>query len=337
MANLKTKFMGIEIKNPIVVGSSNLSEDIDTLIELEKAGAGAIVYKSLFEEQIKLEEIQMSEYLHEYDERNAEMISIFPRLKHAGPEEHLNALEKAKKSLSIPLIGSLNAVNKETWVKYAGLIEQTGVDGIELNFYSVPNNPDIDELTILEEQLDIIHSVEKAIKIPLSVKISPFYTNTFHVIKEMDKLKVNGFVLFNKLFQPDINIEKESHTIKFAISNEGEYKLSLRFAGILYKNIKANICSNTGIYTGKDIVKLILAGSDSVQVVSAIYKHKAKHISLMLSEIESWMDAHSYKSLNDFKGKLSKQGINDPFTYSRAQYVNILMQHQEITKKYPVI
>ncbi|MFW5793256.1 MAG: dihydroorotate dehydrogenase-like protein [Bacteroidota bacterium] len=337
MANLKTKFMGIEIKNPIVVGSSNLSQNTETLIELEKAGAGAIVYKSLFEEQIKLEEVQMNEELHEYDERHSEMISIFPKLKHSGPKEHLAALEKAKKSLSIPLIASLNAVSKDTWVEYAGLIEKTGVDGIELNFYSVPKSPDVEESTIVKEQIDIIKAVKKAVKIPISVKLSPFYANVFHVIKEMDKLNVDGFVLFNKLYQPDINIEKESHTIKFSLSNEGEYKLPLRYAGLLYKNIKANISSNTGIYTGKDIIKLILAGSDNVQVVSAIYKNKAKHISSMLSEIESWMDSHSYKSINDFKGKLSEQGTKDPFTYSRAQYVNILMQHEEIIKKYPVI
>ncbi|MFO8067033.1 MAG: dihydroorotate dehydrogenase-like protein [Bacteroidales bacterium] len=337
MADLKTKFMGIEIKNPIVIGASNLSQDPKMLVQLEKAGAGAIVYKSLFEEQIKLEEVQMEEELHEYDERHAEMTSIFPKLEHSGPKDHLNSLRKAKESLSIPLIASLNAISKETWVDYAKQIEETGVDGIELNFYSLPKDSEVDEQSIIKDQLNIIKSVKKSVKIPVSAKLSPFYTNISHVISEMDKLSIDGFVLFNKLFQPDIDIEKESHVIKASLSNEGDYKLSLRWAGILYKAIKANISSNTGVYSGNDVVKLLLAGTDSVQIVSAIYKNKAEHIKNMLSEIESWMKSHSYDSIKDFKGNLSNKVLKEPTTYSRTQYVNILMQHEEIIKKHSQI
>ena len=337
MADLKTKFMGFEIKNPIVVGACNLSQDPETLLHLENAGAAAIVYKSLFEEQINLEKIQMEEDIHEFDERNAEMIDIFPKLKHAGPKEHLLALEKAKKALQIPLIASLNAVNKDVWIEYAELIEKTGVDGIELNFYSLPKDPDISELSIIDEQLEIVQELKKRIKIPVSVKLSPNYTNPLHVIHKLDKIGVEGFVLFNRLLQPDIDVEKELHTLTFALSNEGDYRESLRFAGLLHNKTNGNIASNTGIHTGEDVIKLLLAGSDSVQIVSAIYRHKPQHISNMLGEIEEWMKSHSYNSINDFKGKLSKDGSKDPFAYARAQYVNILLKPEAIMKRYPTI
>ncbi len=335
MTKLETKFMGIDIKNPIVVGASNLSQNAETLVKMEKAGAAAIVYKSLFEEQIQYEKIQMEEDLHEYDERHAEMISTHPGLKHAGPKEYLLNLKEAKKALSVPLIASLNAVEKETWVEYAQLIEETGVDGLELNLYSIPGYTESEAAEPENQQIEILKAVKKVVNFPISVKLGPFYTNTLSVISKMDKVGVNGYVLFNRLFQPDIDTDKEKHHIPFNLSKEGDYKLSLRYAGMLYNNVQGNICSNTGIYTGKDIAKLLLAGSDSVQVVSAIYKHKPEHIATMLEELESWMKSHSYNSLKDFQGKLSQTSTKDKFAYTRAQYIDILMNAEEIIKKHP--
>ncbi len=337
MADLKTKFMGIDVKNPIVVGACNLSQNPETLVQLEKAGASAIVYKSLFEEQIQYERIQMNESLHEFDDRHAEMTSIHPRLEHGGPKEYLLELKKAKEALSIPLIASLNAVYKETWVEYAQLIQETGVDGIELNFYAAPKDAVTEAVAIENQQLDILKAVRKVVSIPVGVKLGPFYSNPVYVASQMDKLGVNGFVMFNRLFQPDIDVEGEKHVFPFFLSREGDYRLSLRFTGMLYKHIKANICANTGIYSGKDVARMILAGADCVQVVSALYKNKPAHISSMLSELEKWMEAKSYSSLADFQGKLSKASISDPFAYSRAQYVDILMRPEEILKKYPVV
>ena len=328
--------MGIDVKNPIVVGACNLSQDPDTLVQLEKAGASAIVYKSLFEEQIQYEKAQMQDSLHEFDERHAEMTSIHPKMEHAGPKEYLSGLKKAKEALSIPLIGSLNAIYKETWVEYAKLIEETGVDGLELNLYSAPKDAGSDARKIEAHQMEILEAVKKEVTIPVSVKLGPFYSNPLEVISKLDKLGVNGFVLFNRLFQPDIDVVDEKHIFPFNLSKEGDYRLSLRYAGLLYDNIKGNICSNTGIYSGKDIARMILAGADCVQVVSAIYKNKPAHIGKMLSEFESWMESNSYDSLDEFKGKLSKKSAKDPFVYSRAQYVDILMNPEEIIKKYPM-
>ena len=337
MADLKTKFMGIDVKNPIIVGACNLSQDPETLAQLEKAGAAAIVYKSLFEEQVQYEKVQMNEDLHEFDDRHAEMTTIHPRIDHAGPKEYLLGLGKAKEALSIPLIASLNAVYKETWVEYSQLIEETGVDGLELNFYAVPKDAGTDPATLEDQQIDILKAVRKVVSIPVSVKLGPFYSNPLYVISRMDKVGVNGYVLFNRLFQPDIDVDSEQHIFPFNLSKEGDYRLSLRFTGMLYKNTKGTICSNTGIYSGKDVVRMILAGADSVQVVSAIYKHKPAHISKMLKEMEAWMESKSYNSLKDFHGKLSKVRMDDPFAYSRAQYVDILMKSDEIMKKYPVV
>jgi dihydroorotate dehydrogenase (fumarate) len=337
MADLKTKFMGIEVKNPIVVGACNLSQNPDTLIQLEKAGAAAIVYKSLFEEQIQYERVQLNESLHEYDDRHAEMTSIHPKMEHAGPKEYLGDLKKAKESLSIPVIGSLNAVYKETWVEYAKLIQETGVDGLELNFYAVPKDTGANAAQLENQQLEILKAVKEAVTIPVAVKLGPFYSNPLHVISEMDKIGVNGFVLFNRLFQPDIDVETGQHVFPFYLSREGDYRLPLRFAGMLYQHVKGQICSNTGIYTGRDVAKMLLAGADCVQIVSTLYKNKPAHISVMLNDLESWMSSKSYASLDDFRGKLSKSGTSDPFAYSRAQYVDIIMKPEEIMKKYPVV
>ncbi len=335
MADLKSKFMGIEIKNPIVVGSCNLSQDPETLIQLEKAGAAAIVYKSLFEEQIQYERMQMDDELHEFDERHAEMISIHPHLEHAGPKEYLAELKKAKKSVSIPLIASLNAVYKETWVEYAQLIEETGVDGLELNFYITPRKADQDDSE--EKQLETFRAVRKAVSIPLSVKLGPFYSNPLKIISKLDEAGANGFVLFNRLFYPDIDTQSEKIFSPFNLSNEGDYKLSLKFTGLLYNNVTANICANTGIFSGEDVARMILARADCVQVVSALYKNKAQHIEKMVKNLDAWMKSKSHKSLDDFRGRLSDSVLKDPFAYARAQYVDILMNPEKIIKKYPAI
>jgi dihydroorotate dehydrogenase (fumarate) len=337
MIDLKTKFMGIDIKNPIVVGACNLSQNHETLLQLEKAGASAIVYKSLFEEQIQYEKIQLNESLHEFDERHAEMTNIHPRMEHAGPKEYLMGLKRAKESLSIPVIGSLNAIYKETWVEYAGLIQETGVDGIELNFYAVPKDSDSDAAKLEDSQIEILKAVRQVVTIPVSVKLGSFYTNPLNLTARMDEAGVNGYVLFNRLFQPDIDIDSEEHIFPFNLSKEGDYRLPLRFTGLLYKKVKGNICSNTGIYTGKDVAKMILAGADCVQVVSALYKFKPAYIQEILGGLESWMESKSYSSVKDFQGKLSRASASDPFAYSRAQYVDILMKPEEIMKKYRTI
>ena len=330
MANLKTNYLGLELKNPIIVGASNLVTSIDNLKRMEEAGAAAVVFKSLFEEQIQLESLQMDEQLTEYNERHAEMTKLFPSMEHAGPREHLMNVKKAREALTIPLIASLNTVYRETWLEYAKLLEDTGVNALELNFYSVPRDPKLKGEEIIEEQLSIIKEVKSSISIPVSVKLSAYYTNPLNVIFRMDQTGVDGFVLFNRFFQPEINLDKEEHMVHFPLSDDEDNKLPLRFAGLLYGNVSASICSNTGIYKGSDVVKMLLAGADCVQVVGTLYKNKIGYITTMLTDLEKWMASKNYKSLKDFRGKLSNKNTNDPFVYKRAQYVDLLLKSENI-------
>lgn len=337
MADLKTKYLGLELKNPVILGASNLVTHIDNIRKAEDAGASAVVYKSLFEEQIQLETAQFDDELDEYTERHAEMVSLFPNLQHAGPEEHLYNLQKVKESIGIPVIASINAIYKETWVEYARLIEQTGVDALELNFYAVPRDMRLDGRDIISRQIENFKAVKSKVGLPVSVKLSPFYANPLNIIGQLDKAGVDGFILFNRLFQPDIDITKEQHYTPYGVSNPEDHRLALRFAGLLYGTIKASICSNTGIFTGEDVIKMILAGADCVQVVSTVYKNKIDHLRTIIDDIQKWMDGKGYKKIDDFRGKLSNKNINDPFVYKRAQYIDLLLKSDEIFKKYPMV
>lgn len=337
MIDLSTHYMGIPLRNPIIIGSSSLVNDMDMLKKLEEAGAAAIVYKSLFEEQIHLESIQLEDEMTEFSDRNAEMVTIFPKLEHAGPEEYLNNLSKAKGQLGIPLIASLNCIYTESWLEYAKLIEKTGVDGLELNFYAVPRDFNAEAKTIEDQQVELFNAIKKVVSIPVSVKLSPFYTNTLNLISRLDKSGANGFVLFNRLFEPDINTEELKHTSPFNLSHEGDGRVAIRYAGMLYGQVEGSVCSNTGIFSGNDVVKMLLAGADCVQIVSTIYKHKPEHIAIMLSEIGTWMNAHKFESISEFKGLLSRKKTANPYIYKRAQYIEILMGSEEVQKKHLTI
>lgn len=337
MAKLAVNYMGIPLKNPIVVGSSNMVNNPETLKKLQDAGAAAIVYKSLFEEQIQLESIQFQDEMELYNERNAEMVSLYPGMQYAGPQEFLMKLAEAKSLLDIPLIGSLNCVFPETWVEYAELIEKTGVDGLELNFFSIPRDFNTEAKSIEDEQVSVVEQVCKKVKIPVSVKLSPFYTNTLQVIKRMEKAGAKAFVLFNRMFEPDINLDTLQHSTPFNLSAEGDYRLTLRYTGILYGNTQASLVSSTGIYTGNDIVKMVLTGADAVQMVSALYKHKPELITKVLADLEAFMDKNGYADLKDFRGKLSKASVKDPYIYKRAQYIDLLLHSEKIFRKYPAV
>jgi dihydroorotate dehydrogenase (fumarate) len=339
MADLRTQYMGLELKNPVIVGANNLVTSIDNLRRIEKAGAAAVVYKSLFEEQIHLENLELFEQRTEYEERNAEMITLFPNSKSVPlyPEDHLLNLKRAKESVAIPVIASLNAVYDETWIEYAIKIEETGVDGIELNFYTVPEAFDEDYEDIEKRQVKTLTDVKSAVKIPVAVKLSSFYTNPLRHISDLDKAGADGFVLFNRLFQPDINIEKQQHQYPYNLSNPEDNRLPLRFAGLLYSNIRASICTNSGIFSGRDVIKMILAGADCVEVVSTLYLNQIEVISSIVQEIEKWMDSNEYHTINSYKGKLSRKNTKSELPYHRAQYIDFMMSTSEILKKYKVI
>lgn len=335
MVDLKTKYCGLTLKNPIVVGASNLVSDIDNLVKLEKAGAAAIVYKSLFEEQIQLESLELEQSQEVYSNWDAEHESFFPSMKHGGPAEHLLRLRQARNAVSIPLIGSLNCVFLDTWLEYAQKMAETGIDALELNFYASEIDFESDGAAIVNNQIEVLREVHKTIRIPVIVKLSPFYTNSLSVINKMDKAGASGVVLFNRLFQPDIDIEKEIHHYPYNFSSENDSRLALRYAGLLYGKIDASVICNTGIFSGHDVVKMLLAGADAVQVVSTIYKRGINYIESMLIDMEKWMEKKNYTSINDFKGKLSKENMIDPFAYKRAQYVDILMRSEVFMQYHP--
>jgi len=333
MADLRIKYLGLELKNPIIVGACNLVTDINSLKKIEEAGAAAVVYKSLFEEQIQIERFRYEEDLEAYNERNAEMTRIFPNIEHAGPEEHLNELRKAKDAVKIPVIASLNAVYTESWVEYAMKIQETGVDAIELNFYNVPREFSKESYFIERQQLDIVKEVIAELKIPVSVKLSANYANALNLIDRMDREGIKGVVLFNRFFQPSIDIDKIQHSGKINFSSQSEKGLALRFAGLLFSEIKASICANTGIHTSSDVIEMLLAGADAVQVVSTLYLNKIEYIQTIIAELNKWMDEHKFSSIEQFKGKLSRAEISDDFVYKRAQYIDIILNSKNIFGK----
>ena len=339
MADLKTSYMGIDLKNPIIIGASNLVTDIENLKRIEKAGAAAVVYKSLFEEQIQLENLEHYERTTEYNERNAEMISLYPCSISGTPDiqEHLISLKKAKDSVSIPVFASINAVHNEKWVEYARKIEETGVDGLELNFYSVPEKNGNGYENIEKKQIKILRNVKSAVSIPVAVKLSSYYTNPMKHITDLGKAGADGFVLFNRLFQPDIDIHTEEHHFPYSLSNSEDNRLPLRFAGMLFGNTKTSICTNTGIMNGSDVIKMLLAGADCVQIVSTIYLNQIEVISIMINEILKWMDLRGYKTIESFRGKLSKKNSENKLPYYRAQYMDFMMTTSQILRKYKII
>lgn len=334
--DLTTDYGSLTLKNPIVMGASNIVTDPENLVKLEKAGVGAIVYKSLFEEQLQLESYQLDQMQETYSNWDAEHETFFPSARHAGPTEHLRQLREAKSKLTIPLIGSLNCVNDESWLEYALKMIDTGIDGLELNFYNNNTDFSLKAAAIEEKQLKTLELVRAgARQIPLFVKLSPFYSNPLHVISQMDRIGADGFVLFNRLFQPDIEVDLEEHHFPYNFSSETDNRLALRYSGLLYKKIKGSIIANTGIFSGKDAVKMILAGATGVQVVSTIYKKGIHQVEVMLEEMKAWMKKKGYKSLDDFRGKLSREQLTDPFAYKRAQYVDILMKSEMFLQYHP--
>lgn len=337
MADLKTTYLGLDLKNPIIAGASTMTKNLDTIKRLEDAGAAAIVTSSLFEEEIALEQYKFEEDLSKFDFKHPEMIDIFPDLEHAGPEEHLMWVRKAKESVSIPVFGSLNAVHPETLQDYAKKMEQTGADGLELNLYRFPEHTDDNGEKIEAEQKEQLKKILETVSIPVSVKLSPFYTNPLNFICSLDSEGVKGFVLFNRLFQPDIDIDNEKNIFPFNLSNRVDSRLPLRYTGLLFGELNGDICSSTGIMSGDDVVRMILAGASCVQAVSTFYRNKITSLEKMLKTVEEWMDKKGYSSLDDFRGKLSRKNSGDPSAYKRAQYVKLLLHPEIIQENFPVL
>ncbi len=325
MANLRASYMGLELSGPIVVAASSISSRVERIQMAERAGAGALVIRSLFEEQIQFDKLRMEDALAVGSEAFSEAVSYFPEMEGNPAEEHLYWIEEARAAVDMPLIASLNAVTPQGWMDYATRLESTGVNALELNVYSVAADPQRSGSEIEAEIYSILEAVRGQVSIPVSVKLSPYFTSTAHVATQLAQRGAAALVLFNRFLQPDINIQTESLTSEMIYSSPAEMKLPLRWVALLYGRVEADLALNTGVHTGRAVAKAVLAGAHVVQIASALLTHGIPYLSTMLRELEGWMDDRGYQTLDEFRGKLSQKEVADPVGFERAQYVRLLM------------
>jgi dihydroorotate dehydrogenase (fumarate) len=327
MADLATTYMGIGLASPIVVAACPVSNSIDRVRMAEQAGAGALVIRSLFEEQIQFDALRMEERLAGGAE-SAEAFSNFPSLRHGEAKEHLMWVEKTRAAVRMPLIASLNAASPGSWARFARDLADTGVDGIELNVYTVAADPARDGMLLEEELSEIVQAVRNSIRLPLAVKLSPYYTSFSHVAQRVDNTGVQALVLFNRFLQPTIDPVSQTTDSEMPLSTPAEIRLPLRWIALLYGRVQAQLALSTGVHSGIDAARGILAGAQVVQTASALLLQGIPYLSMMLRELEGWMAEKGYQRLDDFRGRLSQKESPDPFAYERAQYVRLLMSQK---------
>ncbi len=327
MPDLQTTYLGLELSSPIVVAASSISSMIDRIQLAERSGAGALVIRSLFEEQILIEALRLEEQLSA-GESFPEATSYFPSMQHGGAQEHLRWIEKARAEVSMPLIASLNAVTPGGWKEYAHQLADTGVDALEINVYSVAADPARAGSEVEAELFNILEAVKGQVDIPVAVKLSPYYTSLAHVAQKLAERGAAGLVLFNRFLQPDIDPVAQAPVSEMTLSRPEEMRLPLRWVALLHGRIPLDLALNTGVHSGLDTAKAVLAGAQVVQVASALLQHGIPYLSTMLRELENWMEEHGYQTLAEFRGKLSQAQVDDPLAFERAQYVKLLMAQQ---------
>ncbi len=321
MADLSTTYMGIKLANPIVVGACSLSKNVDAVKKLEEAGAGALVFKSLFEEQIQIERRAFDDEMDQFGNTFAEAVSLFPAVDHGGPKEYLFWIKESRKAVKMPLIASLNAVENQTWVEWAKQLADTGIEGLELNFYSPPLDTAVTAADIEESELEVLSSVVEAVKIPVAVKLHPHYTSLMNVASRFTDAGAKALVLFNRLFEPDIDVEAETQRIAPALSRPGDTLHTVRWAALLAGRVETDIIGSGGVGSGRDAAKMILAGARATQVVSTLYRHGMDGLGGIIGELGAWMDEHGHADIESFRGKLAQEQLSDPWHYTRGQYI----------------
>ncbi|MFW6224497.1 MAG: dihydroorotate dehydrogenase-like protein [Bacteroidota bacterium] len=322
MANLKTKYLGLELKNPIIIGSSGLTSTVEKIREIEQKGAGAVVLKSLFEEQIEYEaemtvDEQQTKGFH-YQEA-ADYLKGYSRDFNVG--NYLKLIKEAKAAVDIPVIASVNCISAREWISYAKKFEEAGADALELNIFILPSDPATDGRSNEKVYFEIAEKVKKTVKIPVALKISYYFSGAANTFRELSWTGVEGLVLFNRFFSPDIDIEKMKVTSSFVFSTPEEVTISLRWIAMMSDLVHCDLCASTGIHDGKAVVKQLLAGAKATQIASVIYKEGLDKIGEMLNEIQEWMDRHGYENIEDFRGKMSKKELKNPAAYERVQFM----------------
>lgn len=328
--DLTTSYLGLRLRNPIVPSASPLSRNLDGIRRMEEAGAGAIVMYSLFEEQITHESEQLDHYLSYNTECSPEALSYFPEMKNynIGPEEYLDLVSRAKRALEIPLIGSLNGVSAGGWVRYAKAIEDAGADALELNVYFIPTDPDMDAATAEEMYLDVVRRVRSSIRIPLAVKISPYFSSTAHMCRKLKEAGANGLVLFNRFYQPDLDPVTLDVVPNLVLSTADELRLPLRWAAILYGRVDADLAVTGGVHGCEDVLKAVMAGASITQMASELLKNGLRRIPEVLEGVSKWMLEHDYDSLTQMRGALSQQHVAEPAVFERANYMKVLQSYR---------
>ena len=325
MANLATTYMGVPLANPVMAAASAISNKVDNVKRVEAAGAGGLVIRSLFEEQIRHEVEDLEDSISAGGDAFSESLSFFPKIEINEAREHLYWVEKTRKEVTMPLFASLNAVSPGMWASYAKQLAETGIDGLELNYYKVEASLTATAADSEKRLLETFEAVRAAVDIPLSVKLSPYYTTVGSLVKGLEERGAQGVVLFNRFFQPDIDPATEQLVSKMVWSTSAEMRLPLRWVALLYGKVMCDIAGNTGVSNADDVVKYLLAGASVVQVASCLFTNGVEYIGDLVTGLEEWMDLKGYAAVEDFRGKVSQQGFEgDADMFERAQYVNLL-------------
>lgn len=326
MVDLNTTYLGLQLKNPVVASASPISKKLDGFRRLEDAGAGAVVMYSLFEEQIVHESLALDHFLSRGTDSYAEALSYFPDLENynVGPDEYLKLISNAKKAVNIPIIGSLNGVSSGGWIDYAKRIEQAGADALELNVYYLPTDPSLSSQELEQNYIDLVKDVRSQVKIPLAVKLSPFFTALPHMAGQLAGAGANGLVLFNRFIQPDLDIETLEVTPNLVLSNSNELRLPLRWIAILYGRVQADLALTSGVHTAQDVLKAMMAGASVTMLTSALLMSGVKRISEILTDMQQWMETYEYESIQQMKGSMSQRAVAEPAAFERANYMKAL-------------
>ena len=328
--DLTTRYLGLNLRTPLVPSASPMSNEVDGIKRMEDAGAAAVVLHSLFEEQVKNDLDQAQARLMYGSESFAEAVTYFPEPVEfkSGPEEYLNKIRKAKEATGIPIIASLNCGGLGGWIEYARKIEQAGADALELNIYFIPTEMDRAAVEIEQSYMDIVKAVQAGIHIPLALKLSPFFSNLAYMARKLDQAGVNGLVLFNRFYQPDIDLETLAVCTDFKLSTEQDMRLPLRWIAILYGRVKANLAATSGIHSGQDAIKMLMAGADVTMLCSVLLQKGPKTIKKIEDEMAAWLSEHDYQSVQQLRGCMSQKNCADPADFERAHYMRTIMSRK---------
>jgi dihydroorotate dehydrogenase (fumarate) len=324
--DLTTTYLGLKLRTPLVPSASPLSEEVDSIKRLEDAGASAIVLYSLFEEQLRQDRVELHQHMEAGTFSYAEALTYFPEPDHfhLGPDEYLKHISKAKEAVDMPVIASLNGSSVGGWTSYAKAIQRAGADALELNIYYIPTDLDVTSAQIEQTYLDILRAVKSEVTIPVAVKLSPFFTNFANMAKRLDEAGANGLVLFNRFYQPDIELESLEVVPNILLSTPMAMRLPLRWVAILYDKLSCSLAATSGIHRATDALKMLMAGADVTMLCSVLIRHGVKQIGVIERDLVAWMEEHEYESVEQLKGSLSQKNCPNPSEFERAQYMRAI-------------